>query len=163
MKTVGLVLLILIALIAAGIVFVFITYKRRQRKEQRFLDQLRANEDILALRTTIVEERISDDDFKVLHKRVIEGGELLIGRGFLVPVYLGAAIHSTAILPGGVSGMVWSIPLDKCEPRGDSLIVECTTPGDEDSFTRLTCEGILAGGNHETVLGALGISQKGAV
>jgi len=149
-------------LIVAGVTFVWLIGKRQRKKDQRFLDRLRVNGRTLKLRTTILEERVSlDDQSTVLRQLTIEDGELLVGQGFMLLVHLMAAIHNPSILPAGAKGITWSIPLDNCEIRGDSLIAVCTLPDDEDSFTRLRFEGLFADDRSEAVMDALGLNQDG--
>jgi hypothetical protein len=139
----------------AGLAYVRFAFRRQLKNDRRFLDELRARAGTLALRPTILQEKVSRDDQSViLQEHTFEGNEVLVGTGFLLPTYLLTAIHNSAVLPVGVEGITWSIQLDHYETRDDSLILSCTLPNDEASFTRLTFKGLLADGRQEAVLGA---------
>lgn len=157
MKLLGLILLVLLV---GGLAYAYVGHKRQRSRDLRLLDRIRADAGTIALQATILEEGVSQEDRStVLRTRTIDDGELLLGKGYLLPVYLMAAIHNPAVLPSGVKEITWSIPIDEWEAKGDSLTVTCTLPHDERTFTRLTFAGLLAEGRREAVMSVLRFSQ----
>jgi hypothetical protein len=112
------------------------------------------------LTTTFLEEGVSLEDLpKILRTRKIDGGELLVGQGFLLAPYLMAVLRGPAASPTDVKIIKWSIPIDGWKTNGDSPILLCTLPTDEGSFTRLTFAGLLADGRREAILGGRGFNR----
>jgi hypothetical protein len=176
----SIVVMVLLILVVPAIGLMLLRDALQREQNQRGLARLRANNDTLVLRTAILDESLESrwyepgedeaawaaDRFTVMATHTIEDGEVLVGRGFLVPVDLYAprtvALYNPAVLPEGLKGITWSIPMDTIVIRGDSLVVEhdLSKVASVYDTARLTFKGLLAGGRRAAIVDALGVNKE---
>jgi len=150
-----------ILLIIGGVLAVFVAYVaiRQKRSDNRFVDRLRAHADTIILKNVrLVRESIGTA--RHYHSSTQqECPEVLVGSVFVMLPTTGtpAALYNAALSPKGVSGITWSIPIRHSKVLDEnSLQIECRLPSDENSFSRITFEGILSDSNRDEILRRLG-------